>query len=188
MSAGNTYGCDQCRWEGKACAKHAPTVVERGYRLKQTPKVPHSEFCLPFVQGMLDRMGMSFFKYGAVAEAYPHKVNAILSLLLRLRAYLGVELFTELCAQAAEAPETRHRRELGNTEYLMDAANFAMIEFMRPRLVNAHFTPTDSEDSTGRATNAGNVNQEANTIGRENVRRGGSNRTTAGGFYKREGD
>lgn len=158
------------------------------YRLQATPKVPDSEFSVPFVQGMLDRMGMSFFKYGLVTEAYPHKVNAVRSLLLRLRAYLGSSLFDELCQDVSAAPDTRQDKTEGNTEYLMDVGNFAMIEFMRPLHPKAHFAPTDSDGSTGRVTNAGNVNQEANTLSRENVRRGGSSRTTAGGFYKREGD
>jgi hypothetical protein len=32
----------------------------------------------------------------------------------------------------------------------MDAANFAMIEFMRPRREGARFEPTDSAGSPGR--------------------------------------
>jgi hypothetical protein len=41
--------------------------------------------------------------------------------------------------------------ETGNTEFLMDAANFAMIEFMFPSHPSAHFRPTDSNESPGRA-------------------------------------
>ena len=83
--------------------------------------VPGSEFSDAFVQGMADRMSMSFFKYGAVAVAYPNKVDALASLKLRVNKYL----------------------ETGNTELLMDVANFAMIEFMHPRLEHAHFSPRD---------------------------------------------
>lgn len=91
-------------------------------------RAPGSEFSFPFVQGMADRMSTSFIKYGAVKDAYPEKVNALDSLMLRLKKY----------------------RETGNTEFLIDAANFAMIEFMCPALPNAHFAPTDSGASPGR--------------------------------------
>lgn len=89
---------------------------------------PSSEFSLLFVQGMADRMAMSYYKYGKVAEAYPRKVDAVASLKLRLEKY----------------------EQTGNTEFLMDVANFAMIEFMHPRHDNAFFKPTDSGESPGR--------------------------------------
>ena len=96
--------------------------------LKLVKEVPSTEFSQLFVQGMADRMAMSFFKYGAIAEAYPHRVDAIGSLELRLKRY----------------------KMTGNTEELMDVANFAMIEFLRPRHPGASFTPQDSRDSVGR--------------------------------------
>jgi hypothetical protein len=129
-------------------------------------KVPSTEFSVPFVQGMVDRMNMSYFKYGAVAEAYPEKVDAIASLRKRLDRY----------------------EETGNTEWLMDVGNFAMIEFMRPRHPNAHFESTDSDQSPGRKWHTGGETATANTTGRENVRQGGNNLRTSGGFYKSEGD
>ena len=73
-------------------------------------------------------MEMSYSKYGPLAAAFPDKVNALHSLLDRLRKY-------ELT---------------GNTEYLVDAANFAMIEFTRPSYKEAHFEATDSSGSPGR--------------------------------------
>jgi hypothetical protein len=129
-------------------------------------EIPETEFSLRFAQGMADRMALSYCKYGAVAEAYPAKVDALGSLELRLAKY----------------------RETGNTEFLMDVANFAMIEFMHPRHERAFFKATDSDQSPGRVLNSGKVTDTANTIDRENVRRGGSRLTTAGGFYRREGD
>lgn len=87
-----------------------------------------TETSLAFMDGMKDRMLVSFHKYGPVAEAYPHKVDAITSLTDRLRKYAAT----------------------GNTEFLIDAANFAMIEFMHPRHPEAHFRPTDSDESPGR--------------------------------------
>lgn len=107
----------------------------RSSELKFPDNVPPSEFSTPFVQGMADRMSMSFFKYGLVTDAYPARVDALASLKKRLEKY--------------EAD--------GNTEWLMDLANFAMIEFMRPRHINAHYDPTDSKASPGRVWN-GEVN------------------------------
>jgi hypothetical protein len=87
-----------------------------------------SEMNYTFLQGMADRMDVSFCRYGPVAEAYPHRVDAIASLKDRLDRYA----------------------KTGNTEWLMDVANFAMIEFMHPRHPDAHYRPTDSKESPGR--------------------------------------
>ena len=128
--------------------------------------VPDTEVSRAFLQGMADRMALSFFKYGAVAEAYPERVDAVSSLYKRMERY----------------------DRTGNTEWLMDAANFAMIEFMRPRHPLAHFAATDADQSPGRVWHSGGETASANTASRENVRRGGSDRHTAGGFYRHEGD
>jgi hypothetical protein len=92
--------------------------------------VPGTEFCEEFVGGMRNRMAVSFHKYGPVAEAYPHRVDAIGSLSVRLQKYV----------------------ETGNTEWLIDVANFAMIEFMHPRHPDAHFQGTDDDASPGRVS------------------------------------
>lgn len=39
--------------------------------------------------------------------------------------------------------------ETGNTEYLVDAANYLMFEFMYPQHPKAHFRATDSKESAG---------------------------------------
>jgi hypothetical protein len=90
---------------------------------------PASEFSEDFVAKMRARMATSYFKYGPVRDAYPHKVSALESLRQRLTRY----------------------EETGNTEWLVDAGNFAMIEFMLPSHPNAHFRATDSGESPGRA-------------------------------------
>lgn len=95
-----------------------------------------TEFSEDFTTGMKNRMLVSFHKYGPVKQGYPHRVDAIESLRLRLQKY----------------------QETGNTEYLMDVANFAMIEFMLPRHPNAYFKAEDSDKSPGRI---GIVNQQA---------------------------
>jgi len=37
----------------------------------------------------------------------------------------------------------------GNTEYLCDAANYLMFEFMYPQIIGAYFKATDSGESAG---------------------------------------
>jgi hypothetical protein len=135
-------------------------------QLKFSEAVPESDFSVPYVQCMVDRMNMSYFKYGLVSEAYPAKVDAIASLKKRLDKY----------------------EETGNTEWLVDAGNFAMIEYMHPRHPKAHFKSTDSDESPGRKWNSGAETADSNTVSRENVRRGGNSMHTGGGFYKNGGD
>ena len=134
--------------------------------LKFSEAVPESEFSVPYAQGMVDRMNMSYFKYGLVSEAYPAKVDAIASLKKRLALY----------------------EETGNTEWLMDIGNFAMIEYMYPRHPKAHFRSTDSDESPGRKWTTGAETADSNTTQRDNVRLGGNRMSTGGGHYKREGD
>lgn len=91
-------------------------------------RILETEFSAEFVRYMQNRMIVSFHKYGPIKEAYPHKVDAIGSMQERMRKYA----------------------ETGNTEWLLDAANFLMIEFMLPRHPTAHFRGTDDEESPGR--------------------------------------
>lgn len=107
------------------------TVTTAEVKLKAA--CPSTEYSLQFLQGMVDRMAVSFHKYGAVKDGFPYPVNALESLQMRLEKYA----------------------ETGNTEWLMDVANFAMIEFMRPRTLIAHFVATDSDASPGRDTSSG---------------------------------
>lgn len=72
-------------------------------------------------------MHMSYFKYGSTKINYPNNIDAIASLEKRLEVY----------------------KTTGNTEYLCDIANFAMIEFMYPRHAKAKYIPTDSNKSIG---------------------------------------
>ncbi len=59
---------------------------------------------------------------------------------------------------------------------------------MAPRRAEAFFQATDSDGSIGRVTTRGTTHEGANTVGRENMRRGGSHMRTNGGFYRHEGD
>lgn len=94
---------------------------------------PDGQIAPRFLQGMINRMATSFHKYGHVRDNFPDRINAISCLEDRLDLY----------------------RETGNTEWLMDVANYAMIEFMYPRHRNAHFRPTSAEESPGRITTEG---------------------------------
>ena len=85
------------------------------------------QFSSKFLQGMLDRMAFGFYNYGPVAKNFPDSYDAIKSLSLRLKKY----------------------KETKNTEFLMDAANFAMIEFLFPRVKGAHFRSTSRHESPG---------------------------------------
>lgn len=98
---------------------------------------PESEFSPVFVQYMANRMAVSFHKYGLVADA---PIDAVASLRQRLERYLAD----------------------GNTEWLVDAANFAMIEYMHPRHCEAHFSATSSDESPGRTFTDGSVSAKRN--------------------------
>jgi hypothetical protein len=102
--------------------------------------LPATEFSPDFVDKMMNRMSVSYHKYGPLADGFPAKVDAVESLKKRLEKYA----------------------ETGNTEWLVDAANFAMIEFMRPRHPAAHFQGTDSHASPGRVTTEGKQTRKAN--------------------------
>lgn len=108
----------------------APTV---GKPFTVRVAAPETEYSETFIQGMVNRMSVSYYKYGPVAEAVPDNVDALASLRLRLERY----------------------EQTGNTEWLMDAANYAMMEFMHPRHPGAHYRPTDSAESPGSVTVAG---------------------------------
>ncbi len=113
---------------------------------------PSSEFSEAFVALMKNRMAMSFYKYGPLANAYPEKVDAIATLTAHIETYLAS----------------------GNTELLVDIANYAMIEFMRPRHPQAHFEARDSNASLGRVWSDGQTSHASHR--------------PQGFTYKRDGD
>lgn len=129
---------------------------------------PETEFSEDFVQAMANRMAVSYHKYGPLAEAYPDKVDAIKSLYIRIDLYLNGGI-----TKNGKVPP-------GNTEYLVDAANFAMIEFMRPRIPGAKFVPTDAGGSPGRVMNNGAQTTEGHGVRQHSDR--------VRDFYKKDGD
>ncbi len=73
-------------------------------------------------------MVQSFFKYGAARKNYVNgNCNALASMENCIKKY----------------------KDTGNTEYLTDAANYLMLEFMYPQHKNAHYKRTGAEDSAG---------------------------------------
>lgn len=101
---------------------------------------PATEYNSFFMQGMLDRMAMSYHKYGPVSKGFPEHVDAVQSALQRLREYARTK----------------------NTEFLIDAANFMMIEFMHPRIPEAKFISTDDSASPGRIKIGGGPTKKNN--------------------------
>lgn len=75
-----------------------------------------------------NRVEVSFYKYGTAKDNFGEKlVNALESHDMCIKKYL----------------------ETGNTEYLCDAANYLMFEFMYPQIPGAYFKATDSGESAG---------------------------------------
>lgn len=75
-----------------------------------------------------NRVEVSFYKYGTAKDNFGEKlVNALESHDTCIKKY----------------------RETGNTEYLCDAANYLMFEFMYPQIPGAYFKTTDSGESAG---------------------------------------
>jgi len=94
--------------------------------------VPTTEFDPEFVVRMMSAMMVSFHKYGRVAQAYPLKFSAADDVRARMSKY----------------------RQTGNKHFLVDAANFAMIEAMHPGRA-AEWAGNDAADSPGRTTASG---------------------------------
>lgn len=94
-----------------------------------------------FAKRMQQSMEVSYHKYGPIEQAFPHKINAIKSLEHRLGLY----------------------KETGNADYLVDVANYAMIEFTLPAHEEYHDKPTDGGE--GRYWHAGGPRNEKRNDG-----------------------
>lgn len=87
------------------------------------------DFSEAFIRKMKNAILTSHFKYGFASKTYPELAQAYKCIKERLELY-----------------EKTH-----NTEYLVDVANFAMLEFMFPAFQDAAYKPTDSDQSPGLA-------------------------------------
>lgn len=76
-----------------------------------------------------NRVKMSFYKYGSAKDNFT------------LAGGVDAVKTHELCVKKYQ--------ETGNAEYLLDAMNYLMFEFMYPKKEGAHFKATDSSESAG---------------------------------------
>lgn len=107
--------------------------------------VPQDQIDAPFIQGMLDRMAVGFHNYGHMRR-YENVSNSLKNVIIRLAKYAGMNNVQEICKELSkriDLPPT------GNTEFLMDASNYCMMEFVKPSLPFAYFEPTSKEESPG---------------------------------------
>ena len=90
-------------------------------------QILNRDFSKEFVEKMKHAILLSHEKYGWMSETYPELAQAIKCIDDRVKAYM----------------------ETHNKDYLVDIANFAMIEYMHSMFPDAHYTPGDSDKSVG---------------------------------------
>ena len=101
---------------------------------KKQPK----EYSDRFDELRQNRVATSYYKYGTAADNFGMGlVNALDSHNLCIKKYLAT----------------------GNTEYLCDAANYLMFEFMYPQKEGAKYQPTDGTNLGKRTTVGISVNE-----------------------------
>ena len=94
---------------------------------KFSPILPATEYSEEFDEKRKHAIMVSYHKYGSAKENFKKgMVDAIGSLKKNLKKF----------------------EETGNTEYLVDVANYAMFRFMYPQ-GNESYRPTDSNQSAG---------------------------------------
>lgn len=90
--------------------------------------IPSTEYSKNFDTLRKNRVAVSFYKYGTAKRNFgEHLINAIETAAMCVEKY----------------------KKTGNTEYLCDAANYMMFEFMYPSVEGAYFKPTNSSESAG---------------------------------------
>lgn len=91
-------------------------------------KLPKTEYSEKFDELRKNRVAVSMYKYGSAQQNFSQKyVKALPTMQKCIDKY----------------------QETGNTEYLLDAANYLMFEYMYPQHPNKHFRATDSSESAG---------------------------------------
>ena len=81
--------------------------------LKWADSAPKTQFSVRFLQGMLNRVAVGFIRYG------DFRTN-------------GHDMKDHVRKALARYEKT------GNTEFLIDVANYAMMEFVQPSITGAH--------------------------------------------------
>lgn len=90
-------------------------------------EVPASEYSPMFDKHRKEKVAVSYYKYGPASRNFPNNVNALASMERAVQKYLDTH----------------------NKEYLCDAANYLMFEYMYPAFQDARYVATDSKDSAG---------------------------------------
>lgn len=85
------------------------------------------DFSEEFVTKMKNAIETSHYKYGWASKTYPELAQGINCIDDRIRAY----------------------KDTHNKDYLVDIANFAMLEYLYPMFEDAHYTPGDYDKSVG---------------------------------------
>lgn len=88
---------------------------------------PEMRLYLAALQLMVNRMAMSHFKYGNMSDKFPDSANAAVGVKTRMALY----------------------ENSGNTENCLDAANYAVIEYLFPSHGKAHFRAQAAHESPG---------------------------------------
>ena len=96
---------------------------------KQHNDILQRDFSNEFIKKMQNAILLSHYKYGFASKTYPELAQARKCIDERLELY----------------------NKTHNTEYLVDIANFAMLEYMYPSYEDAKYIPTDSSESPGLA-------------------------------------
>lgn len=87
------------------------------------------DFSECFIVMMKNAIETSYYKYGNASKTYPELAQAYKCIQERFDLYVKTH----------------------NKEYLVDIANFAMLEFMYPSFEDSRYIPTDSDKSPGLA-------------------------------------
>ena len=96
--------------------------------MDELEKILSTEYSEEFDKLRKDRVLFGFYKYGACGKNYKEKlIDPMKTLEQCLKKY----------------------KETGNTEYLVDAANYTMFEYMYPQHENGHFRATNETESAG---------------------------------------
>lgn len=97
--------------------------------MRTREEILRRSFSEEFIEKMKNAIEMSHYKYGWPSMQYPELAQAHKCIQDRLDHYLKTH----------------------NTEYLVDVANFAMLEFMFPSFEDAAYICLDSDQSPGLA-------------------------------------
>jgi hypothetical protein len=106
-----------------------PADTVGGEEMTESERILSTEYSEKFDQLRKNRMVVSFYKYGKVADNYGAD-----------KPFSGDKSIDKYLAKF---------RETRNLEFLLDVANFCMIEFEHPSNADFYFKPTDTNESPG---------------------------------------